>query len=133
MRKYLLLIVAFLFVATPAFSASGEVYLGKYLPGTEWASDPDNQTGADWRAGVYLEQDFGWFKPFGEIETTIDKSLQPKYIFHPSSVLYKIGADIPLIDTLTLRLEHGCWHHIDSVGENQQYNRAELRWGFGGD
>jgi hypothetical protein len=126
-----------LLVAGPAYPASGEVYLGNYMEGSRWASQPDNTDGAKWRAGVYLEQDFEWFTPYGEIETTIDEAFGSTYVFHPSSVLYVVGVKIPLSYDLTFTLEHGCWHHIDSDDgydhKNQQYNRAEIRWRFGGD
>ena len=49
---------------------------------------------------------------------------------HPSSIEYKIGADLEMKWNIDLQFEHFCWQSIDTDSGVEQYNLIKVRYKF---
>ena len=129
-----LLLVAVLLSTAPAFALDLTVYGGKYFDAVGWELPGTNSSA--FVAGVDVKESFlyGHLDPYLKFETLMDQENSGNALgvagsFHPTSIKYTAGLDIPVYDGFGIRLEHMCWH---SMGVNywsaptEQYSLVSL-------
>lgn len=116
MKKIQLLIILLL-VPISASALDLTVYGGKYFDAVGWQL-PGTANSA-FVAGLDAQESFLWghAEPYIKFETLMDQEnanndLGVAGSFHPTSIKYTAGIDIPIYDGIGVRLEHMCWHSM---------------------
>lgn len=116
---------------TSVNAIDGEVYMGKFFSNHNRSAPMDYDIPI-YEAGVLVGETFGKFRFYTEIITLME--YKTNSLFHPTSVEYIIGADLNLYKTVTLTVEHSCWHPVDEEAADymsvEDYNIIKFRYKF---
>lgn len=124
--KYLLVIL--LLVPANAMAIDGEISFGAFFDGNTNRSAPGLEEPPLYYSSLKIGEDIKRLRVWTELITLMDE--QTKTSFHPSSIEYKIGANLDIWEGVFLDFEHSCWHSIDTSSGVEQYNLIKLRYKF---
>ena len=123
-----LIVLIILLIPLQVFAIDGEISFGTYLNGNTNRSAPGLDTAPLYYTNLLIGQDIKRLYVWTEFITLMDE--QNGATFHPSSIEYKIGADLDINWGIALQFEHSCWHSIDTSSGVEQYNLIKLRYKF---
>jgi hypothetical protein len=104
----------------------GQVYLGLF-DSDSYRAFPDGGE-AKYLAGIELGHEWKFLRPYIIIDTLNDD--RNGATFHPSSVIYKVGVYADIWKGTFAKVEHMCWHPVDSKGTVEVYNLLLVGWKF---
>ena len=116
MKKFVLALILLLLPYT-ASALDLTVYGGKYFDAVNFGLPGTNNSA--FVAGVDVRESFfnGHIQPYTKLETLMDQENSDNALgvagsFHPISIKYTAGVDIPVYDGFGVRVEHMCWHSM---------------------
>lgn len=113
---------------------NGYVFFGKYLSHQNYFCQADQQSETAFRSGFFIElplvreKEFS-FSFYHKTTVLMDQQVSSG-AFHPAGVEFDAGISVLFFETGEMRLEHTCWHPVDSAGEVGEYNLLEFRLHF---
>jgi len=127
-KLFLILLILILIFPISAQAIDGEIGFGYFING-DLRAYPD---GGESKYMTYMEMghNFDFFRPYLELITLMDNDNNGGF-FHPASIEYIVGIEVPLKYNFVLELQHSCWHPIDRGGIVEDYNLIKIKYTFG--
>ena len=111
--------------STAALAVDGEVFFGVY---DRTAMDTESKYIGVVEVGKKIGS---LIRPYVRIETYINAYNDEDQNFHPANIRFETGIGIYGVEGFSIQFLHSCQHHIDEVGDVENYSLILLKYEFG--